>query len=660
MEVEDRNVGWADRRNNNGGEAYAAANDNNVVDLLSSDDEEDRGAAVRNASGVAQMPKRRKRGRQEVAIEIIDDDDDSEGTEKPPPKQKGRTPTSSQTQQQQLCDEVQFVETKKASASLPRSPLEQVLELFPDVQLIHARELLKQHNNVPANVIEALLEAGTAYPKEPVKTEKTVAAPLARWNYNEEGKPTYDFMSTSAFESSSNYWKESAQRLLYDFPCLNLSGARFLLGKTDHHYAVVHDRMVKAITGKDDKQTAAVPGEDLEELQLKKLNAIMFEKGTLDEDQRKRIEKLFNCHCRDSFFAKRPSLKSNPTISDEILKQEVEFVETKLKEWIQSVEHNMNLRAKRQIAIREGSAVDCGCCFDQFVFDEMLQCRDGHLFCRDCLSSYVENQVFANGNFGVNTKTKEPNLELVCFHGDGCAAGFDRHILVIALKPAVLQKYDELQTRVSLAKAGLDQSMCTCPKCGFSAEIPETQNVFACLLCGFESCRHCWEPSHIPLRCDEVEKEAEAQGRARVEEAASAAVIRFCPKCKKGVIKSEGCNKITCACGIKFCYICRKKISDYTHFCQTPHCNHSDPKKCKNKCPLYTTDPKEDERRSREAALAEAKRVEEEMAAKFAKSVSDEKKPQLFGVEDDRKQPAKPKNVHIDVDSILRGPGRRR
>ena len=30
--------------------------------------------------------------------------------------------------------------------------------------------------------------------------------------------------------------------------------------------------------------------------------------------------------------------------------------------------------------------------------------------------------------------------------------------------------------------------------------------------------------------------------------------------------KDEGCNKMTCACGAKMCYICKAAIKDYDHF----------------------------------------------------------------------------------------------
>lgn len=74
--------------------------------------------------------------------------------------------------------------------------------------------------------------------------------------------------------------------------------------------------------------------------------------------------------------------------------------------------------------------------------------------------------------------------------------------------------------------------------------------------------------SHRSKSCDEVEKEAETKGRLTVEEAISQAKIRHCPRCKKAFVKESGCNKISCGCGTKICYICRKTIDGYGHFCQ--------------------------------------------------------------------------------------------
>ncbi|KAK7235613.1 E3 ubiquitin-protein ligase [Aureococcus anophagefferens] len=102
------------------------------------------------------------------------------------------------------------------------------------------------------------------------------------------------------------------------------------------------------------------------------------------------------------------------------------------------------------------------------------------------------------------------------------------------------------------------------------------------------------------------EQMAKLEETAAAEAARSAALdLLRCPRpdlpgLRRRFFKSDGCNKMTCACGAWSCYVCRAPIPKdvgYKHFCQTPHCDHS---KC-GKCRLYTDDA-EDER----AALAEA------------------------------------------------------
>lgn len=110
------------------------------------------------------------------------------------------------------------------------------------------------------------------------------------------------------------------------------------------------------------------------------------------------------------------------------------------------------------------------------------------------------------------------------------------------------------------------------------------------------------------IRCDEIEKEKVTKGRLAVEEAITDAKVRRCPTCKKSFIKESGCNKITCGCGTKVCYLCQAKIKDYSHFCQTPHCDHKE--KCK-KCPLYTNAEEDDKRAMRAAGFAAAEKVKE-------------------------------------------------
>jgi TRIAD3 protein (E3 ubiquitin-protein ligase RNF216) len=131
--------------------------------------------------------------------------------------------------------------------------------------------------------------------------------------------------------------------------------------------------------------------------------------------------------------------------------------------------------------------------------------------------------------------------------------------------------------------------------------------------CRFESCRKCGKEPHIPLRCEEVvQKKRQDEGRLKVEEAISAAKIRTCPKCKVCFIKSDGCNKMTCSCGVWMCYICSKiipKSTGYGHFCQTAHCDHSS---C-NKCRLYSNAEEDDEMAMKEAGVDAAESFREEL-----------------------------------------------
>jgi hypothetical protein len=78
---------------------------------------------------------------------------------------------------------------------------------------------------------------------------------------------------------------------------------------------------------------------------------------------------------------------------------------------------------------------------------------------------------------------------------------------------------------------------------------------------------------------------------------------------------------MTCSCGTKSCYVCGEAVKNYTHFCQTPHCQHT--RKC-TKCPLYTNAEEDDERAMREAGVKAAQKA----------------------------------SVEVDVDSILKGPPR--
>ena len=54
--------------------------------------------------------------------------------------------------------------------------------------------------------------------------------------------------------------------------------------------------------------------------------------------------------------------------------------------------------------------------------------------------------------------------------------------------------------------------------------------------------------------------------RKKIEEKLTQAMHRECVKCGYKFFKVEGCNKMTCKCGAKMCYLCKKEVKDYSHF----------------------------------------------------------------------------------------------
>ena len=78
--------------------------------------------------------------------------------------------------------------------------------------------------------------------------------------------------------------------------------------------------------------------------------------------------------------------------------------------------------------------------------------------------------------------------------------------------------------------------------------------------CLKSSCTQCGLADHIPLRCDEVEKDDQVALRTRVEQEMTAALLRACWRCRKSFYKTEGCNHMTCSCGGEMCYLCGKKL----------------------------------------------------------------------------------------------------
>lgn len=134
-------------------------------------------------------------------------------------------------------------------------------------------------------------------------------------------------------------------------------------------------------------------------------------------------------------------------------------------------------------------------------------------------------------------------------------------------------RYSRRSAALQAVNSGL-KDLVPCPACDFLVEMNDPhESTVTCLVpeCGKVTCRWCQEDDHHPLRCEEVEKDAEVRARVFLEERMAEATLRRCPnpKCKKPWLKTEGCNHIRCPCGTHGCWLCGEEIDKtrpYDHY----------------------------------------------------------------------------------------------
>ncbi|XP_041354024.1 uncharacterized protein LOC121371875 isoform X2 [Gigantopelta aegis] len=253
-----------------------------------------------------------------------------------------------------------------------------------------------------------------------------------------------------------------------------------------------------------------------------------------------------------------------PEEPDEFFFHELLFYENegRIKEHFKVKEEERQLQVL--LAKEKGELYECGCCFDdECLFEDLFACADGHLFCKECVRRSTETALGEG-------KTRFPCLTGACDHDVPLSS------LQLLLPSSLFSRLLRNLQEEEVQKAGIPD-LETCPHCSFAAIMPDPNNkVFHCLNteCLKETCRFCKEPNHVPLKCNEVEKQGETNMRTYIETRISEAMLRQCHRCKKRFYKDTGCNKMTCTCGASSCYVCREPDIDYDHFSEHPDCGN--------------------------------------------------------------------------------------
>mmetsp|Transcript_57864 Transcript_57864/g.141377 ORF Transcript_57864/g.141377 Transcript_57864/m.141377 type:complete len:765 (+) Transcript_57864:223-2517(+) len=544
--------------------------------------------------------------------------------------------------------------TSKESSS---SPFVRLLELYGDADPPHIRKLLTDNKD---NVeVVANLMADNGYPRaKPRFIRRAKATPSIK------SDPLYNYdKQNNKFNEDCVYRTESAARLTYDFPFLKLSPVREYFRQNHSSYTLarryINDVLAgkkRAIGGPNDhsKPAAAVAAapagagattgpnnDDKVEIdsyqnlkmmkRLQKSLQEMEQRGQKEVKIPKYIRKrVGNVNLKNTYDMN--DIKASPNITHEVLKDEILHFEDGLKKWQGRVYQTMRRDALNKIAQEENSSTDCVICADEVAGDNMITCGNGHQYCFDCVENYANDKIFSSSSIGVDPKTKKPALGLICCSSvaTDCTSVFPELVLAKVLPEKTYFHYERLAFMNYCASKGKDGEVVYCSKCWSYFElIPPKEKVFSCLDCGFECCKSCGRENHSPLTCEEFEEKRRQErlsklkdaARIRIEDAASAALVRNCPSCKKPVFRDSGCNHITCkpckpaSATTHWCYVCLQVIpghpNTYKHFCNKPHCQH---KKCGN-CPLFidaTVEKKQEEQKARDAAAAERARIQAE------------------------------------------------
>lgn len=274
--------------------------------------------------------------------------------------------------------------------------------------------------------------------------------------------------------------------------------------------------------------------------------------------------------------------------------KEKKFVE--LEPEIKKVMESMAAHRQQMVqdARAAGLLLECEvCCNDDCLESDMVACAGGHRFCKECVKKGAEEELgVGHGIIQCLTCCEEMMVQE----------------LQKALPPNMLSRLLQKRQIEEISSAGLE-GLVACPFCPYQTIMENPHDkVLVCMNpeCGRQSCRLCKEPSHIPLRCEELERTESM--RKKIEEDLSMALIRKCHKCEQPFLKEEGCNMMTCPrCKTRMCYLCKNPVQDYSHFY-----GQGGSPSATRQCPLWSNMT---HLHSQELAIA-AKKAKEELAAK--------------------------------------------
>mmetsp|Transcript_25583 Transcript_25583/g.44638 ORF Transcript_25583/g.44638 Transcript_25583/m.44638 type:complete len:447 (-) Transcript_25583:82-1422(-) len=173
-----------------------------------------------------------------------------------------------------------------------------------------------------------------------------------------------------------------------------------------------------------------------------------------------------------------------------------------------------------------------------------------HSFCQSCVTDYVEIQI-----------REGQVLRFNCPH-HGCPNELTTDQVEANLSEELIQKLALFKRNEELSR---NQNLRWCPKpdCqGFDIGSMR-KTALKCNACGHDYCYYCGEAPHGKKKCKaEADKQLDRWSRKNG--------VKYCPNCKRRVMKSAGCDHMTCPrCKYQWCWLCGERFHSF-HFEQCP------------------------------------------------------------------------------------------
>lgn len=450
-----------------------------------------------------------------------------------------------------------------------------VLDLFPDVQEAYVAELILRNNVKDLNVICNLLLEDPEYPRRETAAATPAPSSILLEPGDTQAEVTEDLFDYAKLSTvGPEVIMQAADLLMADFKMLSCQDIKWALNALKGHYAITRKALCGAL--KKWQESGDLSGKRRRSRASSERCFIdfHFQHGSFKLERRMYFLENDRRYCRTY-----NNLEGS-------VQKELSFYQQKAKEWAEHEDFLLALQVNEDEYKKDGQLIECGCCFGEFAFEKMTQCSDGHLFCKECLVKYAQEAVFGSGK-----------SELSCME-DGCPCSYPMCELQKVLPDNILCKYNERQAEEAVAATCADE-LVRCPSCNFPALLDRDMSLFSCPnpRCRKESCRKChvqWK-QHVGKTCEQVLERDEIRMRVLFEERMTAARVRKCVKCGTGLVKSEGCNRMSCRCGSFMCYLCREPITGYNHFCQHARSPGAPCRHCR-KCSLWTDPTQDDER----------------------------------------------------------------